>query len=52
MAHHDNADGGVAFWFTYTVTECVDSFELGFALSKSYSKTTEKANVGDDISMD
>lgn len=34
--------------FIYIVTECVGSFELGFALGKSYIKTTEKVNVGED----
>lgn len=34
--------------FIYTVTECVGSFELGFALSTSYRKTTEKVNVGEN----
>jgi hypothetical protein len=49
MPHRDNADNGVAFW-VYTITECVGSFELGFALSTSYRKTTEKVNVGENHS--
>lgn len=48
MAHHDNADNGVAFWVYSYRAECVGSTELGFALSKSYRKTTEKVNVGED----
>ena len=32
----------------YTITEFAGSFELGFALGKSYIKTTEKVNVGEN----
>jgi hypothetical protein len=49
MAQHDKLTIEWLASCIYIVTECVGSLGLSSALSKSYRKTTEKVNVGEDL---